>query len=167
MANKRTNVHGKILSGLGHPVAYYPKLAHFLGDVKEALFLCQLIYWQDLGRSPDGWIFKTRNEWRKEVAFSRNEQERVRKHLRDKGYVNEEKRGRSLQLYYKFNQSKLQEDWMQWRINQEVDKREYDQGKAGKAPFGEVGLQLSTENTQENTRDYSAARNSLLKKMQI
>ncbi len=35
------------LSGLGRPVIYYPSLARFLGSIPAALFLAQLVYWED------------------------------------------------------------------------------------------------------------------------
>jgi hypothetical protein len=31
---------------VGHPVAYFPRLARSFGGVKQGLLLCQLYYWE-------------------------------------------------------------------------------------------------------------------------
>src|SRR6476660_3098158 len=41
------------LKSLGHCVVYYPSLARLI-DLKESIFLCQLIYWTPKGRAQKG-----------------------------------------------------------------------------------------------------------------
>jgi len=50
------------LVDVGRPVAYYPKLSHITGGVKETLFLCQLLYWDGKQNDSGGWIYKTQQE---------------------------------------------------------------------------------------------------------
>lgn len=88
------------------PIAYHPKLAKVLG-VNEAIFVCQLLYWDDKGKLPDGWIFKTQVEWTEETGLSRSELETVRKHLVHRGILNEKLRGVPATINYKLNFDKL------------------------------------------------------------
>jgi|GEM_PF-1897204 len=45
-------------------------LIDFCGDSETASFLSQLIYWCDKGKSPDGYIYKSRREWHQEIGLS-------------------------------------------------------------------------------------------------
>jgi hypothetical protein len=58
----------------GKPIAYYPNFARHLGGVKASLLLCQLIYWNEKGRLPDGWVYKTRDELEDETGLTVQEQ---------------------------------------------------------------------------------------------
>jgi hypothetical protein len=57
------------------PIAFNPKLARVVGGVKAGLFLSQLLYWDNKGKSEDGWIYKTIDEMEEETALSREEQD--------------------------------------------------------------------------------------------
>ena len=46
----------------GSPVAYYPRLAIALGGVKEAVFVCQLLYWEGKQSDSKRWIHKLRGD---------------------------------------------------------------------------------------------------------
>jgi hypothetical protein len=59
----------------GSPVAYYPRLAIALGGVKEAVFVCQLLYWEGKQSDSKRWIHKSLEEIRSETGLSRYEQE--------------------------------------------------------------------------------------------
>jgi hypothetical protein len=85
------------------PVAYRPALARVLGGVREALFVSQLLYWDGKGATAGGWIYKTQAEWRAETGLSRYEQETVRRHLRDRGVLQEDLRGLPARLYYRLD----------------------------------------------------------------
>ena len=60
-------------------VAYKPVVAKAFGSVKLGLLWCQLYYWRDKGKDPDGWIYKSREEIFEETALGRKEQETARK----------------------------------------------------------------------------------------
>jgi hypothetical protein len=91
------------------PVAYHPMIARVLGDVKQALFVCQLLYWHDKGKLPEGWIWKKQDDWTEETGLSRYEQETARKHLKAKGVLEEDLRGIPATLHYKLNLDRLYE----------------------------------------------------------
>lgn len=44
---------------------------NFTDDLREAAFLSQLIYWCDKGKSLEGYIYKSENEWFKEIRLTR------------------------------------------------------------------------------------------------
>jgi hypothetical protein len=70
-----------LLEDGGRPVAYYPSLALVLGGVKEAISLCQLIYWTGKQSDKDGWIYKQSNEVKQETGLSWKEQKTARRNL--------------------------------------------------------------------------------------
>lgn len=75
------------------PIAYHPILAKKLKSVKAAVFLSQLLYWCDKGKSPDGWIYKNALDFYEETGLSREEQETARKKLLEKNLIEHELRG--------------------------------------------------------------------------
>lgn len=89
------------------PVAYHPMLAKVLGGVKQAIFICQLLYWHDKGKRPDGFIWKTANDIEKETGLSRSEQQTARKHLVKFGVLQEKLKGIPATMHYKINLVRL------------------------------------------------------------
>jgi len=91
------------------PVAYHPKLAPVLGGVKETIFVCQFLYWNDKGKLPGGWIWKKQAEITEETGLSRYEQETVRRNLKKRGILEEDLRGIPATLHYRLDLDKLTE----------------------------------------------------------
>lgn len=73
------------------PIAYHVEFAR-LFDVKTAVFLSQLLYWQGKGKY-HGWQYKTAEEWEEETGLNRQAQERCRRVLRDAGVLLEKRHG--------------------------------------------------------------------------
>lgn len=97
---------------VGRPVAYYPRLAPFLGSVKATLFLCQLLFWEGKQRDKEErWIYKTQDEIQKETGLSRREQESARKQLRERGYLDEQYKGVPRQLFFRINLEAIDREW--------------------------------------------------------
>jgi len=84
------------------PVAYHPGLARVLG-VKEAIFVCQLLYWHGKGKLPGGWIWKTQADITEEIGLSRREQEGARRRLVAAGILEEDLRGVPATMHYRLN----------------------------------------------------------------
>ncbi|MDD2732135.1 MAG: hypothetical protein PHI53_02990 [Candidatus Pacebacteria bacterium] len=113
------------LSKIGRPVAYYPRLAKFIGSVKTTLFLCQFLYWE--GKQKDkkeGWIFKTQKEITEETGLSRYEQELARKELKQFGYLKETHKSIPRKVHYKILWDKFNTDWERWIETQEFPDEE-------------------------------------------
>lgn len=105
------------LSGIqeiGRPVAYYPRIAEFLGSIQAAIFLCQLLYWEGKQWDKEGWIFKTVDQMHEETGLTRYPQETARKVLRSRGYVQEKIKGIPGKLHYKINRDRLNAGWKEW-----------------------------------------------------
>lgn len=94
---------------LQRPIAFHRIFADIAGNATGGLFLSQLFYWHDKGSDPDGWIYKTQAEWEAETALSRYEQERARAIMREKGLLEEERRGLPAKMYYRLNVARLTE----------------------------------------------------------
>jgi len=82
------------------PIAYHPALARVVG-VKEALLLCQFLYWDGKGRDSDGWIWKTQEDITEETGLSRAEQEGARRRLGT--ILQTDLKGIPAKLHYRIN----------------------------------------------------------------
>lgn len=76
------------LAQVGRPVAYFPRLARFLGSVHAAVLFGQLHYWQERTQDARG-VHKTADELEDETGLSYREQASARKLLRDRGFLQE------------------------------------------------------------------------------
>jgi len=83
------------------PIAFHPDMARILGGIKEAVFMCQLLYWTGKGKRLDGFIWKTQAEMEQETALTRYEQEGARKRLIKLGVLEEKKTGIPAKLHYR------------------------------------------------------------------
>ncbi len=92
---------------LDRPIAFHRCLVKPSGSVEAALLLSQALYWSNRTEDPDGWFYKTREEWEEETGLNRTSQEAARKRLKENGLLEEERRGLPARLYYRVNFEKL------------------------------------------------------------
>ncbi|NIF78078.1 hypothetical protein F3J20_11830 [Paraburkholderia sp. Cy-641] len=88
------------------PIAFGTRLARITGHPKDAMLLSQLVYWTRRGRDVGGnggWVHKTREHWFAETGLSREEQENVRRRLRERNLVIEWRGGRPACLHYRLD----------------------------------------------------------------
>lgn len=104
----------ELLEGIGNPVQFYPDLVPITGSHNATVFLCQLCYWTGKERKPDGWIFKSQEEWQLETELSPKEQRVARKLLREGGLIEERYIGIPRRLEYRLVREKLNEAWEMW-----------------------------------------------------
>lgn len=83
------------------PIAYHKEFRIISGRTVAGIFLSQLFYWADKGSDPDGWIWKTLEDWEEETGLSYSEQRTARKHLVQRKLIEEDLRGLPAQLYYR------------------------------------------------------------------
>jgi hypothetical protein len=105
------------LEDAGKPVAYYPKLAKFLGSVNSAIFLCQFIYWKGKEKTENE-FFKTAEEIEEETGLTYKQQKNARKILKQKGYLVEKLKGVPAKVHYSFNWEKIANDWQEFLIQE-------------------------------------------------
>lgn len=79
------------------------------GDHCAALFLGQLIYWTGKGANPDGWIYKTYQEWEEELFIKKDKAMAIKKKLEKLNLITTmvKKIGNTPILHYKVNQETL------------------------------------------------------------
>jgi len=90
------------LTNVGHPVAYYPRLARFFGSVNVAILFAQLHYWSQRGESDLG-THKSSEQFSEETGLSYREQVTARKQLREAGFLIETHRRLEHRVYYRLN----------------------------------------------------------------
>jgi hypothetical protein len=90
------------------PVAYHKLLAIAGGSVGAGVFLSQLIYWTDKSKDPDGWIYKTLDDWWCETALGRYELKTIRNTLVSRTLIEEKLCGVPARLHYKIDWPSLQ-----------------------------------------------------------
>lgn len=151
---------------LDRPIAYHRILAEVAGSVGGGVFLSQALYWSRRVTLPDGWFYKTSEEWFEETYLSRREQETVRKRLVAINILEEVKRGVPAKLHFRLNVNALEAEI------RNVLTRRGTQGNVGeceavqtslaesakldstKAPNKDGGKrQTITESTTENTTE--------------
>lgn len=81
------------------PIAFHRCFVELTGSVAGALFLSQAAYWQQRCKSPDGYWWKTREEWEEETGMRRCELESARKAASK--FVHFIRRGIPAKTYYK------------------------------------------------------------------
>lgn len=92
-------------------VQYYPDLVPILGSVTATILFGQLLYWADKGSDPEGWVYKSQSEIKKETALTREEQESARKKLRDAGVLKEKKKGIPCRLWFLLDLEEINQLW--------------------------------------------------------
>ena len=130
----------QIIHLLDRPIAFHRCFASITGSITAALLLSQALYWQRRCKHPEGWWYKTRDDWCEETGMGRYEQEGARRKLRQLGILQKELRGVPAQLWYRVNEHRLLDLLMQSSKNEDVTpagKRE-----AGSPVGGKPAVQL-------------------------
>lgn len=91
------------LRNIGRAMAYYPKIAQFLGGVSNAIFLSYFIYWDGKQEDKTGWIYKRSADIQKETGLGRYEIETAKKKLKSLEIMKDKVAGSPVRTYYLFN----------------------------------------------------------------
>lgn len=119
----------EIMRSIGRPIAYHPALARHVGGVNAAIFLCQLIYWDEKAESEELGVYKTADEWETETGLSYREQAGARKKLRDLGLLTETNQRLQHRIYYKLDRAAFD------ALIRSVSRREGEIRETTKAQF--------------------------------
>ena len=122
----------------GSPVAYYPRLAIALGGVKEAVFVCQLLYWEGKQFDSERWIHKSLEEIRSETGLSRYEQEGVRRTLEKEGILESRYERLEHRLYFRVNLARLSDRWEAQYPCSEAPENNNSPSESGKPALGKT-----------------------------
>lgn len=151
---------------LDRPIAYHRVLAEIAGSVGGGVFLSQALYWSKRTTLPDGWFYKTSEEWFEETYLSRREQETVRKRLVAINIIDEVKRGVPAKLHFRLNVNVLEEQirnvlkrrgaqgGVEERMDVQTSLAESAKLDSTKAPNKDGGKrQTNTETTSETSSE--------------
>ena len=100
---KKENYPTELLHLIDSPIAVSRILVLLLDSFPAGVMLNQCIYWQKRTRHPEGWFYKTRDEWSHEITLSRGEQERARKMLKSRKILEEDRVGMPSRIWYRVN----------------------------------------------------------------
>ena len=92
-----------LMRTIGRPIAYHPALARMVGGVNAAIFLSQLIYWDERMEDAELGVYKTAEQWEAETGLSVREQTTARRQLRDRGLIAETHKRIEHKLYFKLD----------------------------------------------------------------
>ena len=108
---------GLALSLLGREVfAFHPRLVKLSGRVTAALMLSQSLYWSRVlikqnesnnREDREGWFWKTRADWLREIALSKQEQDTARKRLRALPFWQERRKGLPAKMHFRVDVDEL------------------------------------------------------------
>jgi hypothetical protein len=151
---------------LRSPVAFYVVLAEVGGSAAAGLFLSQTLYWTARTSDPDGWFYKTREDWTREIGLTRTQQEGVRRLLRARGFLRESRRGIPPTLYYRLDLDRLDASVVQHAGKRPFENAENASGKrrvlgrmyggaSAQRAAGSPPVNKGTEITSKNTAEIS------------
>ena len=92
---------------LQRPIAFHRVFVTITGGAIPGLFLSQAWYWSQRTENPDGWFYKTQEEWATETGLVRSEQEHARRRLRMLHILDEQRRGVPARLFYRLHMPTL------------------------------------------------------------
>lgn len=101
---KKNNKSAEIL---GRPIAFYRFYATIAGSASAGLFLSQAMYWDLRTNDPQGWFYKTYEQWTSETALNRYELDKIRHHLTTINILETQLKGSPARLYYRINHKVL------------------------------------------------------------
>lgn len=101
---KKNNKYAEIL---GSPIAFHRVYATIAGSASAGLFLSQAMYWDLRTNDPQGWFYKTYEEWTSETALNRYELDKIRHHLTSINILETQLKSSPARLYYRINHKVL------------------------------------------------------------
>lgn len=143
-----------LIDFLDRPIAFQRAFVNLGAGITGALMLSQAVYWDKRTNDPQGWFYKTQQEWEEETGLTRYEQEGARKKLKSMGILEEIKRGVPCKTYYRINKLELEKALIQYAENQQTSLRKTSKQESEKPTNQTRENQRSiTENTTEITQE--------------
>jgi hypothetical protein len=94
---------------LDRPIAFQPSFKKITGSTNAALLLSQAFYWTKRTTNPEGWFWKTRDEWMEETGLTEAELDTAREKCRTVGVIEEKLKGVPATLHYRVIKPKVYE----------------------------------------------------------
>lgn len=87
------------------PIAFHSGFKKPTGSTNAALLVSQMIYWSNRTTNPDGWFYKTAEEFEDETKLTRKEQLKARNILKNLGWLEEKLKGIPATLYFRLTET--------------------------------------------------------------
>lgn len=113
------------IRSIGRPLAYYPAMARHLGGVNAAIFLGQLLYWDERTENALG-VHKTSEQWEEETGLTAKQQALVRSSLKKLGLLIETHRRLEHRIYFKLDHDAFNEFMKKINVNQSASESSAD-----------------------------------------
>lgn len=92
-----------VIHFLDQPIAFHRCFVTITGSITAALMLSQALYWQHCCKDPEGWWWKTLEEWIEETGLNRRELSLARRKLQLLGILDEKRTRTPAKLWYRLN----------------------------------------------------------------
>lgn len=144
---------------LDRPIAFNPAFKRITGSSNAAILLSQGFFWTKRTSDPDGWFWKTRQEWMEETALTEAELDGAREKCRACGVWEEKLAGVPATLHYRINKQKVYE-LLGVQIPTFPESGFPQNSQIPENPeSGNYGnFNKESENTSENTSDFSETK---------
>lgn len=124
------------IRSIGRPLAYYPAMAKHVGGVNAAIFLGQLMYWDERTEDKLG-VYKSSEQWEAETGLTYKEQVNVRKKLKALGLLIETNRRLEHRIYFKLDHDAFNELMKQITVDEPAaNKTDSNTEEDGETPKG-------------------------------
>lgn len=132
------------------------------GDLETGTFLAQLVYWSDKGKRGDGYIYKTMEEWSKEIFMSEYSIRKARKRLEDLGLLETivKKANGNPTVHYKLLRKPLIDWLLKFRRNETEITQE--QNFELKDSITELTAELTSQPTETDKGIFPNGENPIL-----
>jgi hypothetical protein len=141
------------LIDLSRTIAFQRSFVTITGSINAALMLSQAVYWSPKTKDPDGWFYKSAEEWEDELGLTWEQQNLARKKLREAGIWEEKREGVGSPIFFRVNQGNLECTLREMLNDHSVLPGMANQGKP-ESPVREspnIIQQTTTETTTETT----------------
>ncbi len=92
---------------LTSPIAFHRIFVTIGGSLAAGVMLSQAWYWRQRTKDPEGWFWKTQEEWEQETGLTRREQETARRQLVQRGLMEEVLRGVPARLHFRIDAQRI------------------------------------------------------------
>ena len=146
----------RIVDALDRPIAFHRVFKTLTKSTNAALMLSQGVYWEKRTTDPDGWFWKTQDEWEDETGLTRYEQEGAREVLgaikdKDGNKIFEEKlAGLPARMHFRVNLDAL-DFAIKFGELPHTGVQKTSKQVRGKTTNIKRNTKTTTENTSENT----------------
>lgn len=130
----------KAVSGQSNVLTIPRVYVDLLKSHKAALLLSQCVYWSDKTKDPDGWFYKTDDEWRDEIGLPRGALETALKATAK--YINQDVRrvGTTPKTHYQVNLDLLVSD-----ISDLLETRKSDLLENGESTYTKTTTEITSK----------------------